>query len=180
MGKIYQFTVPDIMCVASCITSIEDALKNVDALLRHNSQTKISVRVVGTRLYVDVQGCDKMPEQEVRRILKNTIEEESGLKCDTEIKSYHLIKGIIGLIAGAGMLTLCVLSGLGILAFPFAVLCLLAGSSALLTIFLGIETYVSAIKNLFINGTFATMDMLYLISTVAALGVSIASLWLPF
>ncbi len=85
----------------------------------------------------------------------------------------HLIKGIIGLLTGSIMLGLC-LSGVGL---PMAAIYILGLASTALTAYLGKETFKEAFKKL--KKKQFTMHTLFSISTLMALGVSIASFFVP-
>jgi len=84
------------------------------------------------------------------------------------------VMGIMGCVSGFTLLILSIW-GLGI---PFAALCAIGGFSTLLTLYLGAESYWDAITKLIKSRTM-TMDTLFTISSLAALGVSIASLFFP-
>lgn len=86
----------------------------------------------------------------------------------------HLIQGIIGAIFGIAIITLS-LSGIGL---PMLATYLLLGGSSALTLFLGKNSYQDTAKNLIKNKTL-TMDVLFSVSTLAVIAVSIASFFIP-
>jgi len=84
------------------------------------------------------------------------------------------IKGAIGLLSGAALLALSIL-GLGI---PGITMGIIAALSSLGTFYLGKEAYRKAVVNLIKTKT-TSMDSLFTVSTVIAVGVSIAALFIP-
>jgi len=115
-----------------------------------------------------------LPENQVRQMLKETIE-NTGRHKAKESRNYFLLKGLIGLAAGALTMLLCML-GFGI---PLIALFVLAGLSVALTIILGFDSYINAIKNLFQTKPIINMDTLFLISSIAAIGISVLSFFFP-
>jgi Cu2+-exporting ATPase len=89
----------------------------------------------------------------------------------------YLIKGAIGTIFGVGLLIMCA-GGFGL---PMYAMYLLAGLSSALSLYLGKDTYKAAWGK-FVKTKTLTMDTLFTVSTLTAIGVSVASLfvsWLP-
>jgi P-type Cu2+ transporter len=87
----------------------------------------------------------------------------------------YLTKGIVGILSGAVMLVTCMT---GIL--PHSVMPLIAGISTLLTLYLGKETYQHASTQCFQGNPFASMDSLFTVSTLLALGASCAAFFFPW
>ncbi len=104
---------------------------------------------------------------------------DTGYKCDIDrSENNHFFKAIIGVISifvGAALIALS-LSGLAI---PLSLLIAIVGLSSLLTLFLGLGSYIDAIKKLF-KSKKLTMDTLFSISTLTVIGVSIASFFVPW
>lgn len=180
MPRYYQFNIEGMTC-SSCSNSIETVLKNC---LSDDFVVK-SARVVlaHKRAYVTVSDtmCDDV---KIKKKLSEIITDASFTvipEVAEEIPKHnrsHLIQGTFG---GALGIVLLVLNSLGF-GIPFAAMCAIAGFSALLTFLLGRESYVDAAKKLK-NGKTATqklsMDSLITISAWSAIGISIASLFVP-
>lgn len=104
---------------------------------------------------------------------------DTGFECavDRSDKN-HLFKGVIGVVSvlmGALLIALS-LSGLAI---PLALLVTVVGLSSLLTLYLGLGSYIDAVKKL-VKSKKLTMDSLFMISTLTVIGVSIASFFVPW
>lgn len=87
----------------------------------------------------------------------------------------HFWKGMIGSIWGIGLFVISILS----LNIPMVALYCITAASALMTIYLGHETFVSAAKSVFESKKLST-DTLYTISALTVIGVSIASFFFPW
>jgi Cu2+-exporting ATPase len=171
---IYEFSLPGITCF-NCVAPVEKQLRQIAALKQHDPSVSVTsfTDILEKRIYITVKDST-LPERSVRKILKKEIE-DCGLECKTR-RPFHLAKGIVGILSGAGIMAFCLLGGM---ALPALLLYGIAGFCTLLTLFLGFNTYRDAFKKLFQTKTL-TMDALFTISSIAALGVSIASLFVPW
>jgi len=86
----------------------------------------------------------------------------------------HKRKAIIGLVCGIGLLILSIAS----FNLPMIAYYLITGLSALVTLYLGYKVYESAFQS--IKKGKIEMSTLYMISTLAIIGISIASLFVPW
>ncbi len=169
----YQFYLPDITCI-NCIQPIinglmKDECKGVKVL---NAEADVVAKTI--KITVEQSGRAPIIEKE---ILKRYINDEKYVTC-TEVPEkpkilMHIIKGVIGLVTGAAIIAL-MLTGVGI---PLAAMLAIGAISTALTIFLGWDSYVDAVKQL--SQKNLTMDTLFSISTIVAIGVSIASFFVP-
>ncbi len=89
------------------------------------------------------------------------------------IRSYW-IKGMVGVLSGLGLLALSIF-GVGI---PLVGMMAIGGISTLLTLYFGKETYQQAAFSL-IKAKTLSMDSLFSVSTILALGISCVSLFVP-
>jgi Cu2+-exporting ATPase len=87
----------------------------------------------------------------------------------------YWFKGFVGIAWGIGLLILPLLK----LDLPTIALYCITGATGLATLFLGYQTYFSGLKKLFQEKTL-TMNLLYMISTLAILGVSIGCFFIPW
>ncbi|MHB1947854.1 MAG: heavy metal translocating P-type ATPase [Gammaproteobacteria bacterium] len=83
-------------------------------------------------------------------------------------------KGAIGLFGGAALLAVSIL-GFGI---PAVTMGIIGAISSVVTLYLGKETYYKAAIN-FVKTKTVTMESLFTVSTMIAMGVSIAALFIP-
>jgi Cu2+-exporting ATPase len=86
-----------------------------------------------------------------------------------------VVKGIIGTLMGVALLALAA-SGVGL---PFALMCTITMLGSALTLYLGWDIYRSAILAL-VKVKKLNMDSLFAVSTLTALGVSLAALFVPW
>jgi P-type Cu2+ transporter len=166
VAKVFTFSVPGVKC-AACVSPIENATlkcKKVKAL-------DVYVDIIDKKVSVEVDDSP-LSEQAVKKALVEAIE-DIGYECKELKPPYHTIKGIIGILAGSVLLGLCI-SGLAI---PFIGMLGIGLFSSFLTFYLGKETYIDAFKK--IRHGYITMDTLFSISTLVALGVSLAGFFIP-
>jgi Cu2+-exporting ATPase len=90
-----------------------------------------------------------------------------------EHHEHHWLKAAIGIISGAGLLLLSILS----LNIPMIIYYVITGIYTLITLYLGYKIYQSALRALLHKKW--DMSTLYTISTVAIIGLSIASFFMP-
>lgn len=104
---------------------------------------------------------------------------DTGFECAVDrSEKNHLFKGIIGAVSvlvGALLIAFS-LSGLAV---PLALIVTVVGLSSLLTLYLGLGSYIDAVKKL-VKSKKITMDSLFMISTLTVIGVSIASFFVPW
>jgi len=99
------------------------------------------------------------------------IENNNSKNYDLKI---HLLKGLIGTIGGFAVLGICV-CGMGM---PVLAMTVIGVSSVALTLYLGKESYENAWKK--IKNGIMEMDTLFAISSLVAIGASIASFFVPW
>lgn len=175
MLKTYYFDLPGITCV-NCVGPVEKALQ-VCLIPKIKS---IHTDIFKKRIAITVEETPGT-ENQTREILRGIIEEK-GVECrDVSLNKIedklwlHLLQGIVGTSAGIALLTL---SLVGMAALPMAVIYTIASFSIFLTLCLGVDTYVEAFKKLVKTQTL-TMDVLFAVSTLTIVGVSIASFFFP-
>ena len=177
MPKIYTFSVPGISC-NSCTESIENALQKQKIVrIKHIS---FDVTQIPKKLKIEVENENLTP-QEIQKI-KDCVT-EAGFDCEYEIETdkknnqtqthivNYLIKGIVGLLCGITLLAISTFATL-----PLIAIYCIAGITTLLALYLGAETYFQAVKK-FLKTQALTMETLFTISTLVALVVSIAALF---
>lgn len=91
----------------------------------------------------------------------------------------HLAKGILGAVWGAGLFVLSLVT----LNIPMLAFYLVTAATTLVTLYLGKDAFIQGIKTLIQpkkpGAKRLSMNLLYTISTLAIIGVSIASLFIP-
>ncbi len=192
MSKEYLFHV-EIRCIA-CVQSIEETL----SVFKKIKIKKFNTNLLNKILTVEVDDTEQSSPENIRELITEALE-DIGLhskailpieKQDTpaEIKRkiqedarqekrvlyLHLVQGLVGLALGALVLTLSLL-GLGL---PLFALILIGAASALVTLLIGYRHYVDAFKKL-IKAKTLTMDMLFTVSTLSALLVSMIAFFVP-
>jgi P-type Cu2+ transporter len=173
MSKTFYFNLPGITCI-NCVMPLEKALNECKSL---KIESWVTDPITKT-LSITVDDNDYSSEK-IRSILKSVIE-SVGIECagvvgaEKMIRS-RIIKGVIGTIFGAALIALT-LTGV---ALPLVAMYAIVGGSSLLTLFLGAESYYDAIKKL-VKAKTLTMDALFAVSTLAVIGVSIASFFVPW
>jgi Cu2+-exporting ATPase len=185
MRKVYEFLVPDVTC-SNCFIPIVNQLHAAATLKKHDSKAKVTTVTdpLEKRIVVTVTDSS-LSKEKIQAILKAEISEY--LECEivaatqtTAAKKRrrlsHLLKGIAGILCGGAMMTFCLTGGMAMI--PAVAVYILSGVCSAIIFYLGFDTYRDAFKKLFKNRAF-TMDALFTISTLTAIGVSIASLFVP-
>jgi Cu2+-exporting ATPase len=167
---IYNLHVPTIVCTG-CADTLITGLKNTDEV------TDVQVDVV--EKIVTITTDKDIDEQTLIKVVKNRGHSVSS-RSSTHTKGIisRWVKGIVGIVAGAALLALSFIS-MGII--PLYAMYIIGGISTLLTLYIGKDTYYNAIVNTFKNKTMS-MDLLFAISALLAIGVSLAGFafpWLP-
>jgi Cu2+-exporting ATPase len=197
MSKTFQFSLPGITCV-NCVIPIEHVLGQCKTVKIANYATDL----VNKTIAITVED-EKMSDADLIKILIEAIE-DIGVECiaivlpeDILIEQQpdnilapipniiqpikkskfwsHIFKGSIGVIFGVGIIALT-LSGV---VLPMLATYAMVACTSLLTFFLGAEFYVDATKKL-VKANTLTMDTLFTVSTLTVIGVSIASLFVPW
>ncbi|HVY53151.1 MAG TPA: HAD-IC family P-type ATPase, partial [Gammaproteobacteria bacterium] len=181
--KIFEFEVP-IEC-AACIAPVENSILALKASKNFTIED-VDVDPLDKVVSITISNS-KVSDQEIKNTLTTAmsevgftpkyIEEDDDEKGEQHLASTkeHAFKGIVGLLAGCGLLGLCI-SGLAI---PFFALGLIGIFSTLLTFYLGKDSYYAAAANL-IKRKPPTMDTLFSISTLIAVVASFGSLFVPW
>lgn len=190
MARVYSYPVLGITCGA-CSSAI------VGAFTLHDEKQSVPVKHVYVKpienqqwIVVTVED-DTADEALIKKHIFETVS-AIGFTCidrnaaalgrpensaETSPALIHLIKGVLGVLAGATLMGLCI-SGFML---PALASYLIAFFGTLFTLYLGKENYSEAAASLFKRKTF-TMDSLFTLSTLIAVVVSVASLffsWLP-
>lgn len=168
----YYFSIPDIKCI-NCIAPIETSLRECKQLNIKN--LKVSLDKI---LKITVQEVNS--SEETKKIIRDTLE-EIGYECldkkreKTFFEKYrHWFFASIGITSGIGILILTL-----IMPIPAFLLIPLTVLSIALTLFIGSEFYFHGFKNLFRSNTL-TMDLLFSISTLTSIAVTISSFFVPW
>jgi Cu2+-exporting ATPase len=189
MLMTYHFYLPDAQC-ASCIAPINQLLSAPEFYQTTGLQIKgYYFDKLSKEIKINVAANDKKTI-EVKNILLQNIR-EIGFNCidlSSEDKvehvsllqrifSSHWVWGSVGIGSGLFFLLLCILSG----GWSLPVMIVFSTISSLLTLILGAPFYYQAV-NKFIHSRTLTMDMLFTISTLTVIAVSLAAFafpWLP-
>ncbi len=194
--RTFELYIPDMAC-AACIAPI-NRLKEFPQVISATFDNPTHIVTVETNVLKDVD------ENELTTQFKNAVD-EVGFTCagileitpDREDKDIsaeskriefednqiiqskkriqHLwLKGIIGTLSGAAVLTLS-LTGVTI---PILGMIIMGSSSSLLTLYLGKNTYKQAFLGL-IRTKSLSMESLFAVSTLLAIGVSVTSFFVP-
>lgn len=172
--KIESYTAPDLLNKEMLVTVAEE--NKDDATLITLFQT--CMEDVGIDCTLAENEDETIPDNQIAPGIGSSSQNKHNknqLLNKKKIIRSHLIKGILGTLFGVGLMALMV-SGVGI---PFAVMAGLAVSTSLFTLYLGMDSYKEAFKKLTKSKTL-TMDTLFTVSTITAIGVSIASLFVPW
>lgn len=185
MSKTYQFYLPLITCI-NCVAGIKEALKRLQAEKPELDITHYTVDLSTKTGSITVKD-ESLDDVMVRKIVKDALE-DSGHEVESfildpkvveelrrKLVRKHIIKGVTGLACGVFIMALMI-SGITI---PFFAMVAIIGSGSLLTLFIGIDSYWAAIKNLFQNGRL-TMDTMFMVSSLTVIGASIASIFVPW
>lgn len=180
IARTLNFFVPTIIC-DGCKDTIANALKEsalgiktvlVDMM---HEQKKVTIEISADKKNVS----DQVILEEVKKILAefnhsmHTDQEAAALQ-QASLTRQHMVKGVLGLVGGFGLM---MVSMIGLL-LPASAMMAVATAASLLSVYLGKESFISAIKTFYHTRRF-TMDSLFTISSLAAIGISIAALFVP-
>ena len=166
---IFELSIPTIIC-NNCARPIQTALKECEEV------ESVSVNIIKKIATVKTQSGSTKSDAEILKQLRDKTEEIGFSVTEVGISTYsYWIKGILGVIAGLAVLGICIW-GTGI---PLLGLFLMGGISSLLTLYIGKDTYKHAIINLVKTKTLS-MESLFTVSTLLALGISCASFFVPW
>lgn len=169
-SRVFTYSVTGLMC-SDCSQTVKSFLKE----LTENPDFKVYVDWENEEVSVQVAQGNQQSDVEIRTKIKQALD-AYHIKPVKPIW-HDIIKGLAGTIFGLVVLILMV-SGLTI---PLYGMFIIGGFSLALTMFLGFESYQAAFTQLFKAHKF-TMESLFTVSTLTAIGVSMASLfvsWLP-
>jgi len=185
--SIFKLHIPDISC-AACAESIKNALDGCRGV------ESVEINILSKTVTITVSEKETTLDSNIKQILYDTVDaigfpatdelvnqveidpltQKKYISAKKNIRNYW-IKGFIGVLAGAAMMAIC-LFWMGI---PFLVISILSGISSLLTLFLGKDTYKQAATQL-VKAKTLSMESLFTVSTLVALGVSCASFFIPW
>lgn len=176
MKRVYRFSV-GIAC-NSCSESISNVLQSNDIQAFH-------IDPVAKTLLVIIEDDQYQDEDIKQKIIKWITDagieyckaiENASQKANQSIslKRDYLFKGIIGLLCGITLL----MAGVFAVSMSLISIYLMASVSTILTLYLGKDIYSQAVKKLF-NHQMLTMDVLFTMSSLSALVVSIVALFVP-
>jgi Cu2+-exporting ATPase len=190
MVKKLRLDLPNVMC-ASCQASIENTLLGITQFrIRErefwDKEKKIKLRkkcfrvdIARKTLVVEVED-NGMEAEKLYDIIINALEETGNVaervsKQPAPSLWPHVLKAILGIGTG---LTLLALSAFGV-GIPLLAMYIITGASVALSLYLGKESYRTTYKKLRKSGT-VEMNALFAVSSLVAIGVSIASLFVPW
>lgn len=162
----YTFHVPTIKCYG-CASKLEQHL-------RKNLLSPISfLSIDPDEKTVEIEG-DGLELPVVKSLIEQLHTVDNAEADQTKNSNYYLSRGIACALLGAPLL------GLSIAAVPLTMPWMIgiAAASTLVCLVAGYDIYWQALKALFNTGS-VTIDTLFMLSTLVALGVSIASFWVP-
>lgn len=184
--RTYQFFLPEIFC-NNCTNPIIDGFKTNEC--KNVKVIDAQVDITRKILKIEVEESQRDANEE-KELLRKFVEQEKFVKCvdlpgDPLVQRSlqakyakrsmrnHIIKGVVGLVVGLVIMGLMI-SGVGI---PLAAMIVMGCVSVGLSVFLGWESYKETWKA--IKNKNVTMDTLFSLSTLASIGVSIASFFVP-
>lgn len=167
-SRVFTYSVTGLMC-SDCSQTVKSFLKE----LTDNPDFKVYVDWENEEVSVQVAEENQQSDVEIRDKIKQALD---AYQIKPVKPIWHdVIKGLAGTFFGLALLILMA-SGLAI---PLYGMFIIGGFSLALTLFLGFESYQSAFIQLF-KARKLTMDSLFTVSTLTAIGVSIASLFVPW
>ncbi len=174
----FEYSVPGVtcaVCVGTIDTAIEDARK---AGKFHPGIRAVSIDLICDPPLACVDVVEGMDAEIVKTELNNHLdpvgfEFTKLVPVKTQIRK-HVLKGLLGLVLGCVVLGLCI-SGLSFSPLSMA---LISVVGTILTFYLGKDTYHEAFKKL--KKKQLTMHTLFSISTLIAVGISIAHIFVPW
>lgn len=190
MTKKLKLSMPNVMC-AACVTSIENTLDGLTQLkIREieiwDKEKKVKVRKKCYRvniprklLLLEVED-NGMEESKLYDIIINALDETGNPaeKFTTQLQPSlwpHVLKAVLGIGMGLALLGLSAF-GVGI---PMFIMYILTGVSVALSLYLGKESFLTSYKKIRKSGTLE-MNSLFAVSSLVAIGVSIAALFVPW
>lgn len=169
MAFTYTFHSPQIMC-NSCARSIKNALPNNCATL---TLKPIRVDVTSKHIFITVPDDTQFHEKH-SRLLQNALN-DLGFESKNIKKSHHRLNGFLGTVTGLGLLALSFFMP----ALPITVMLLIAFASCALTLYLGLPSFIIAVKHLIKPPRRITMETLFTVGACSVMLVSIASFFFP-
>lgn len=169
----YVFYIPGIMC-SSCVGTVNDRLKSQYIT---SSTPSITIQTAQasevTKQVVITIKENNVPVDVVMAAINSQLPD--GLQCTSQVLPSNVrmrvLLGLIGVVGGLALLILpFVMTGLPML--PIAII------STIITLMLGASSYRKAASIFFFNGGLH-MDTLFAVSTLTAIGVSIAAFFVP-
>lgn len=173
MSTAYVFFIPDIMC-SSCVGTVNDRLK--PTVITSSAQPITIEKAYANELTKQVTVIIKENDVPVDVVMKAiNAQLPDGLQCTAQVLPSNtrarFLFGLIGVLGGLALLILpFVMTGLPML--PIAII------STIVTFVLGASSYKKAASIFFNNGGLH-MDTLFAVSTLTAIGVSIAAFFVP-
>lgn len=193
MVKQIRFKVPNIVC-GSCAGIIESVLKQIPNLSIPRVEVYVEDKIV--EITMDDSTAQLHDANNVMTLVTQALSDVSFdvMTIDPDPVSPdpvaanphkkekpnhlirdHLIKGLLGTLCGLALMIICACG----LSLPLFAMCLIGGMSTLLTLILGWDTYKSTAVSLFKYKTWS-MEALFTVSTLTAIGISIASIFVPW
>lgn len=168
--RIIRFKVPRIMC-GGCAQTIKSTLMKSKTV----APKRVYVNWPKKEVCVTIEGDREESDERILELIKKDLNAVGfSLKPAKPIWTY-VVKGAVGLLAG---LALLIVAATG-MAMPMLAMGIVTGLGSLLTLYLGYDTYRSAAVKLFKARTL-TMDALFAVSTITAVVVSIAAIFVPW
>lgn len=180
MPRIVIFSVPGITC-SNCTNAIETQLKSKQ--IRFDD---IQFNIIKEELTLTFNDDDPTYDPDEIAGFITEIGFDAFINQDPEKiaaikKKYirrHRFKAALGILTGLSVMALC-LWGMGL---PLIAMMIAGAFSTLITLYLGKESFRKVISAIQIRKIQANMDLLFVVSTVIAIGVSLAAFafpWLP-
>lgn len=193
MPKVFKFFLSNAVCI-NCILPAERALLASNKI----KVTKAVGDGVTKEITIEVEATGSS-DQEIRAALCEILADDMSLgpieilekteqedqtqveiakqqkeEIEKKKRRRQIILGIIGLALGVAFLLLSVFSG----GIPLLALFIIGIVGSVIAFILGLPTYIEAIKKL-IKAKTLTMDVLFSIGSLAAIGVTLAALFVP-
>ncbi len=173
MSTTYIFSMPELSCI-DCVNTVNACLRH--QTIEHSQQTitlfHVNASFVDRNLTITIEE-DDLSSQLVADILNSKLE-TIGFSCKQGLSVIHFLPGFAGVISGFVLLLLPFVLG----PMPWVVNLLLGLSSVVFTSVLGFDSFRKAMK-LLINHRQLHMDTLFTVSTLTAMTVSVAALFVP-
>ena len=172
-SRILRFIVPEIKC-----SSCKDAIRNLILFDDKIQASAVCVDIIKHEVTVGIHTNDQRSDRDILDRIQTVLSEGGFTLTPAKPLWHYIVKGVAGSVIG---LILLILAASGVV-IPFIPLAVFSCVMMALTIYLGWEVYRSAFTSLktFFKTKRLNMDVLFVMSTLTALAVSLASLFVPW